>query len=149
MELTRIPAGQFVMGNLAGAADERPQAKVRIEQPFWIGAMEVTNAQFAKFDPRHDSRVESKNTYQFGIHGYPVNRPEQPVVRVSFNEAMAFCRWLSEKTGRKFSLPTEAQWEYACRAGTATPLSYGDVDADFAGFANLADAKLTEFASNP
>ncbi len=104
---------------------------------------------YAQFDPGHDSRVEDKNTYQFGIHGYPANRPEQPVVRVSWDEAMAFCRWLSEKTGERFTLPTEAQWEYACRAGTATPFFFGDLDADFSKFANLADAKLSEFASNP
>jgi formylglycine-generating enzyme required for sulfatase activity len=149
LRLTRIPAGEFVMGSLEGAVDERPLSRVRIAEPFWIGTLEVTNAQFAKFNAAHDSRVESKNTYQFGIHGYPMNQPEQPVVRVSWNEATAFCRWLSEKTGRQFSLPTEAQWEYACRAGTATPLSFGEIDSDFSSFANLADAKLTEFASDP
>jgi formylglycine-generating enzyme required for sulfatase activity len=74
--------------------------------------------------------------------------PEQPVVRVSWQEATAFCRWLSAKTGRPFSLPTEAQWEYACRAGTDTPWFYGDSDADFSTFANVADAKLAEFASD-
>jgi formylglycine-generating enzyme required for sulfatase activity len=116
---------------------------------FWISTLEVTNAMYARFDPRHDSRVEDKNTYQFGIHGYPANRPEQPVVRVSWAEAMDFCRWLSQRTGRRFSLPTEAQWEYACRAGTATALWYGDLNADFSKMANLADAKLSEFASNP
>ena len=93
--------------------------------------------------------MESKNTYQFGIHGYPVNRPEQPVVRVTWNEATAYCQWLSKKTGRKFSLPSEAQWEYACRAGTSTPMFYGQTSTDFSHFANMADAKLTEFASNP
>ena len=109
----------------------------------------MTNEQFARFDPRHDSRVESKNAYQFGVHGYPMNRPEQPVVRVSWNEAMAFCRWLSEKTGERFTLPTEAQWEYACRAGTATPMFYGDLDTDFSPFANLADAKLSRVRQRP
>ncbi|MCH8042613.1 MAG: SUMF1/EgtB/PvdO family nonheme iron enzyme [Planctomycetes bacterium] len=149
LPLALIPAGQFVMGGVDGAADERPQSRVKIESPFWIGTCEVTNAQFAQFDPQHDSRVESKNTYQFGIHGYPVNRPEQPVVRVTWNEATAYCQWLSKKTGRKFSLPTEAQWEYACRAGTSTPMFYGQTSTDFSHFANMADAKLTEFASNP
>lgn len=149
LPLALIPAGQFVMGGVDGAADERPLSRVQIESPFWIGTCEITNAQFSQFDPKHDGRVESKNTYQFGIHGYPVNRPEQPVVRVTWNEATAYCQWLSKKTGRKFSLPTEAQWEYSCRAGTSTPMFYGQIAVDFSGFANMADAKLTEFASNP
>ncbi len=99
--------------------------------------------------PDHDSRVESKNTYQFGIHGYPMNQPSQPVVRVSWTEAMSFCNWLSEKTGERFPLPSEAQWGYACRAGTDTAMFYGDANADFSKFANMADAKLSEFASDP
>jgi len=149
LDLALIPAGEFIMGNHTGKVDERPAARVRIERPFWIGACEVTNQQYARFDPEHDSRVETKNAYQFGIHGYPMNRPEQPVVRVSWQRAMAFCQWLSERTGGPFSLPSEAQWEYACRAGTASPMFYGDLDSDFSEFANLADAKMTEFASNP
>ncbi len=153
MDLVRIPAGEFVMGHQAdggfASADEYPAARVQIERPFWMGACEVTNRQFALFDPGHDSRVESKNAYQFGIHGYPMNRPEQPVVRVSWREATAFCAWLSEKTGRRFALPTEAQWEWACRAGTPGPMWFGDLDSDFGPFANLSDATMTQFASNP
>jgi formylglycine-generating enzyme required for sulfatase activity len=149
LNLTLIPAGEFVMGSAGGEPDEHPLARVAVRRPFWMGTCEVTNAQYVRFDPSHDSRVESKNTYQFGIHGYPMNRPEQPVVRVSWQEAMAYCRWLSEVTGQQFSLPTEAQWEYACRAGTASPMFFGDLDSDFSPFANLADAKMTEFASDP
>jgi len=146
LALVRVPAGQFVMGDPRGHPDERPPCAVKIERPFWMGRFEVTNAEFARFDPRHDSGVEPMHGYQFGIHGYPMNGPKQPAVRVSWDEAMAFCDWLSEKSGRRFTLPTEAQWEYACRAGTATPMWYGGLDTDFSSFANLGDAKLREFA---
>jgi formylglycine-generating enzyme required for sulfatase activity len=104
---------------------------------------------FNLFDPSHDSGVEDRNGYQFGLRGFPSDRPEQPVVRVCWNEAVAFCRWLSQRSGMKFGLPSEAEWEYACRAGTATAMFYGGLDADSSKFANMADAKLTEFASYP
>jgi len=151
LELLRIPAGQFVMGdtNDQGFADERPCTVVKIAQPFWIGKYEVSNEQYRCYDPGHDSRVESKHAYQFGVHGFPLNHPKQPAVRVSWQEAMAFCNWLSEKTGRRFSLPTEAQWEYACRAGSDKEFSFGDLDTDFSSHANVADKKLREFADDP
>jgi len=149
MELVLVPAGEFVMGEGNGLPDEAPPTRVRVETPFWMGVCELSNAQYARFDPAHDSRVESKLHYQFGIHGYPLNGAAQPVVRVSWQEAMAFCRWLSRQTGEAFTLPTEAQWEYACRAGTATPFWYGGPDGDFSKFANVADAKLRHLASNP
>jgi len=145
LELVLVPAGEFVMGDVDGEPDETPRSRVRIEEPFWMGRFEVTNAQFAQFDPSHDSRVEHRFSMQFGVRGFYVNGPEQPVVRVSWNQAMSFCQWLSEKTGEELTLPTEAQWEYACRAGTATPFFYGDADTDFSLFANLADEKLREF----
>ncbi|MFH1924567.1 MAG: SUMF1/EgtB/PvdO family nonheme iron enzyme [Planctomycetota bacterium] len=146
LELVRIPPGQFVIGDADGHPDERPSSIVAVEKPFWIGRFEVTNAEFARFDPEHDSRVEPMHGYQFGIHGYPANQARQPAVRLSWHEATAFCDWLSEKTGRRCRLPTEAEWEYACRAGTATPAWYGDLETDFSSFANLGDAKLREFA---
>ena len=147
LELVRIPAGEFLMGDAAGGADERPLTAVKVGD-FWIGKFEVTNEQFACFDPNHDSRLENGDFLQFSIQerGYPTNGPKQPVCRVSWERAMAFCRWLSEKTGERlsgsFALPTEAQWEYACRAGTATPMNWGATATDFGKLANLADYSL-------
>ncbi len=146
LDLAHIPASEFIMGSATGHADEAPRCRVVVGKPYWIGRFEITNEQYARFDPYHDSHVESMHAYQFGIHGYPVNSPKQPVVRVSWQRAVAFCQWLSEKTGRRVALPTEAQWEYACRAGTDAPFSYGDLNTDFSKFANLADKRLREFA---
>jgi len=146
MQIVRIPAGRFVMGDRDGADDECPAAVVEIEQSFWMAATEVTNEQYALFDPEHDSHVESLHGYQFGVHGYPLNTPRQPVVRVSWQEAMAFCRWLSKRTSIHFTLPTEAQWEYAARAGTSGPFWFGGLDDDFSAFANLGDRQLRSFA---
>jgi len=149
LDMARIPAGEFILGDLDGYADERPRTRVKIERPFWIGRFEVTNEQFARFDPLHDSRVESKNAMQFGVRGFFVNGPSQPVVRVSWRQAMAFCEWLSARTGERFTLPSEAQWEYACRAGTESAFGFGDLDADFSSHANLADLTLKEFVCHP
>jgi len=148
MELAYVPAGRFVMGDAGGFPDEQPQSIVTLARPFWMGRFEVTNEQFARFDPSHDSRFEHRTSWQFSEEytGWPLNRPRQPVVRVSWDEAAAFCRWLSGKTGKRVTLPTEVQWEYACRAGTATPLSYGDLDADFSKFANVADYAIRNLA---
>ena len=144
LDLVRIPAGELVMGSGDGYPDERPPTCAKIAEPFWMGTFEVTNEQFACFDATHDSRLESGDFLQFSIRerGYPVDGPKQPVCRVSWLKATAFCRWLSEKTGEAFTLPTEAQWEWACRAGTDTPLWYGGCDVDFAKLANLADHSL-------
>ena len=148
LELARIPAGRFVMGSATGAADEAPQSVVEIKKPFWMGVCEVSNAQYQRFNPQHDSRFEHKGTWKFEEVdlGWPLNDPRQPAVRISWEEAMGFCAWLSAKTGARVSLPTEAQWEYACRAGSATPFWYGGLEADFAPFANLGDASLRALA---
>ncbi|MFO7973338.1 MAG: formylglycine-generating enzyme family protein, partial [Candidatus Hydrogenedentota bacterium] len=145
LELVLIPAGSFIMGSAEGYSDEAPVAAVTIERPFWMARTEITNAQFESFDPTHDSKVESRFSMQFGVRGFYVNSPGQPAVRVSWTEAMDFCAWLSEKTGRPFTLPTEAQWEYACRAGSADAFSFGPVEADYTQYANFADQKLREF----
>ncbi len=153
LELVLVPAGQFVIGDPGGQPDERPPARVKIDEPFWMGRFEVTNRQYARFDPNHDSRHEHGTASFIGQRaiGPPLNGPRQPVVRVSWKEAMAFCRWLSKRPGtldtaQEVTLPTEAQWEYACRAGTAGPFFYGDIDTDFSPFANLADATIKQWA---
>jgi formylglycine-generating enzyme required for sulfatase activity len=148
LDLVRIPAGSFVMGSADGDADEYPPTVVRVSRPFWMGRCEVTNEQYAQFDAAHDSRFEDRTSWIFSepYLGWKVSNPAQPVVRVSWNQAVAFCRWLSSRLGEEVSLPTEAEWEYACRAGTVSPLSYGGLDTDFAPFANEADATIRELA---
>ena len=147
MDLVLIPAGEFIIGNAYdGADDEWPQARVRIERPFWLAAREVTNRQFALFDPRHDSRFARSQKMNVHARGYPLNEPRQPVVRVSWRQANAFCHWLSERTGMSFTLPTEPQWEYACRAGSHLPMWYGWFTDDFSERANLADETILGFS---
>ena len=144
MELVLIPAGEFVMGDNAGDPDERPQARVRIEKPFYMARFETSNAQYGLFDPDHDSGYISVFNKDQNTRGEVANRDGQPAIRISWQRAVAFCEWLSRKTGFRFNLPTEAQWEYACRAGTATPMNYGPADADFGKIANLADIRINE-----
>jgi formylglycine-generating enzyme required for sulfatase activity len=144
MKLRRIGEGAFVMGDDRGFPDEKPAQSARIERGFWMGQFEISNEQYAQFDPRHDSFLERREFLQFSVEarGDPVNGPSQPVCRVSWDKAVAFCRWLSEKTGERFRLPSEAEWEYAARAGSTTPLWYGQIDTDFSRLANLADYRL-------
>jgi formylglycine-generating enzyme required for sulfatase activity len=146
IDLSLVPAGEFVMGDAQGHDDEQPLTPVRIDQPFWMGKLEITNEQYAKFDPSHDSRYEDKGSWMFNERdlGWPLNRPRQPVIRVSQQEALKFAEWLSARTGLKVSLPTEAQWEYACRAGSAAPLNFGGLDSDFSKHANLADWNIRD-----
>gem|GEM_PF-214903 len=139
LELVHIPDGQFVMGSEC----------VKIARPFRIGRFEVSNKQYACFDPSHDSRMEPGDALHFEsrARGFALNSPDQPVARVSWKRAVAFCKWLSKKSGQKVSLPTEAQWEWACRAGTDTPMWFGQCDSDFAPHANLADATFKRIIS--
>ncbi|NQU23942.1 MAG: SUMF1/EgtB/PvdO family nonheme iron enzyme, partial [Candidatus Nealsonbacteria bacterium] len=119
LTLVRVPAGEFVMGDATGFADEGPPCRVQIEQPFWIAKTVITNEQFNLFDPEHDSRYLDRGGKDHSNRGTPLNQPNQPAIRVSWQRATAFCEWLSKKTGRRYSLPTEAQWEFTCRAGAA------------------------------
>lgn len=142
LTLAWVPAGEFVMGALDGAADERPRSVVRVGQPFWMGVTEVTNRQYASFDPNHDTRYIDMHSLDRVTPGHIANHPDQPVARISWLEAMRFCQWVSRKTGLVVTLPTEGQWEWAARAGSETQFHYGTMDTDFAAFANLADQTL-------
>jgi formylglycine-generating enzyme required for sulfatase activity len=133
-----IPAGEYIMGQLDGLPDERNRKVVRIDKPFWMAETEVTNGQYGIFDPEHDTRYLPEEGKDHIVPGYIANHPDQPVSRITFQEAEAFCRWLSEKSGKTVKLPTEAEWEWAARAGTETPFWYGDRNTDFSKYANLA-----------
>lgn len=118
MQLALIPAGVFMMGQAEGGDwDERPVHLVTLTQPFWMGVTEVTNSQYELFDPSHKALR--------GKLGFST-ADDEAVVFVSWEEATRFCEWLSQKEGKPYRLPTEAEWEYACRAGTTTHYSTGD-----------------------
>jgi len=135
----RVPAGEFTMGDAKGYPDEMPRGAVKIAKPFWMASTELRNRDYALFDPAHDSRYIAEHGKDHVTPGYIGNHPDQPVVRVSWSRAMAFCAWFSKANSVKAALPTEAQWEWAARAGTLTPFFYGGRDTDFGPFANLAD----------
>ena len=125
MKLKLIKSGTFLMGSPKDeeGRDERegPQHKVEITRPFYMGAYPVTKGQFAAF---------------VNENGYSMD--SDPVVDVSWNDAVKFCQWLSKKEGRTYELPTEAEWEYAYRAGTTTAFSFPDPKdlGDYAWFTN-------------
>ncbi len=143
LKLTYVPAGEFTIGDAAGLADERPVRKLQVAG-FWAGKFEITNEQYTLFDPGHDSFIERSDFLHFSDddRGWRVNAPLQPVCRVTWRQSAEYCRWLSRKTGERFRLPTEAEWEYAARAGSRGPMWWGETDANFGSFANLADWML-------
>ena len=120
MLLVPIPAGEFMMGSPDSDSDafatEKPQHLVKITKPFYLSVNEVTQRQYEK--------VMGVRPWQG--KKYVQEGSDYPAVYVSWNDAVEFCRKLSEQEGVKYRLPTEAQWEYACRAKTSTPYSYGD-----------------------
>ncbi len=143
LTLAPIPAGKFIMGDAKGLPNEGPRAIVAIDKPFYMTTLEVTNAQYARFDPAHDSGYMDGRGKDRINRGYPVNEPNQPVIRVSWQQAMAYCAWLSKKTGKVCTLPTESQWEWACRAGTDTSFSFGEKTPGVNDLANFADNTIS------
>ena len=163
LEMVLIPAGEFMMGSPdsdKNADDnEKPQHRVRIMGPFYLGKYHVTRGQFRQFVAitGYKTVVERGNTkgelgWNPDKHAFELNiswrnagfeqTDEHPVVNVSWNDAVAFCKWLSRKEGKAYRLPTEAEWEYACRAGTTTQYYSGDDPETLAKVGNVADATL-------
>jgi formylglycine-generating enzyme required for sulfatase activity len=140
--------------------EESPRHRVRITRPFYLGAHEVTVGQFRQFvtakgyvsEPERDGKggsgynaktklAEEKSSFNWRSTGFPQS-DEHPVVNVTWNDAVAFCQWLSNKEGKQYGLPTEAQWEYACRAGTSSRYSTGDSPASLQEATNARDASF-------
>jgi len=116
MVFVRIEPGVFSMGSENGDFDEVPVHNVTISQPFYMSRYEVTNAQYEQFDANH-SLIDHR--------GFS-HEADEAVIFVSWEDANAFCDWLSQREGLPHRLPTEAEWEYACRAGTTTNYYTGD-----------------------
>ena len=115
MKLVLVPAGRFMMGSPKDEKerfdDEGPRHEVTITRPFYMGVCDVTQGQFA---------------LMMGWNASQFRDPNNPVEFVTWKDAAAFCKAVSESTGLSVRLPTEAEWEYACRAGSATPFNTGD-----------------------
>lgn len=114
MEFVLVRPGSFVQGSDVGDTDEAPSRKVAITKPFYLGKYEVTQAQWRRITGGNPSRFKGD---------------AHPVEGVSWEDCRRFLATLGSATGRSFALPTEAQWEYACRAGTTTEYSFGDDEA--------------------
>ncbi|MGA2069396.1 MAG: formylglycine-generating enzyme family protein [Thermoguttaceae bacterium] len=139
--------------------DEHPQHRVRITRPFYLGTYHVTRGQFRQFVADTEYKTDAEKGEKPGAWGWNPEKKgfessekyswrnagfeqtdEHPVLNVSWNDAVAFCKWLSRKEGKTYRLPTEAEWEYACRAGTTTRYYSGDDPETLAKVANVADA---------
>jgi formylglycine-generating enzyme required for sulfatase activity len=165
MRLARIRAGEFLMGAAEGDQDadesEKPQHKVRITRPFYLGIHEVTVGQFRAFvgDTNYQTRAETdgKGTsgYSPALPGFEYDKPgytwknlgwkqddNHSVLNVSWHDATAFCTWLSKKEGKTYRLPKEAEWEYACRAGGQARFITGDSTDELKRIANVQDKSL-------
>jgi formylglycine-generating enzyme required for sulfatase activity len=168
MKLAPIPPGKFHMGSPDSEpgrqADEGPQHEVVLTRPFFLGVHVVTVGQFKAFVKEAGYQTEAEkggganrlfpdSSWQTDAQTNWQNpgfeqTDEHPVVCVSWNDAVAFCGWLGKKEGRSYSLPTEAEWEYACRAGTTTPYFNGDDVEKLAEVGNVPDATATRKFQN-
>ncbi len=140
-EMVAIPGGTFLMGSPATEKgrkeDEGPQHPVTL-QPFWMGKLEVTWDEYDLYwvkrpgtpppTTAQDKVVDavSRPTPPYADETFGHGREGNPVLCITHHAAMEYCRWLSAKTGKLYRLPTEAEWEWACRAGTTTAYSFGD-----------------------
>ncbi|WP_411036967.1 formylglycine-generating enzyme family protein [Shinella sp. BYT-45] len=157
-EMVVVPAGEFTMGTAQGDAghkpDEGPPRRVTIDQPVAVGRFAVTVAAYETFTADTGRAVVSGcNTADSnGKRGRNPRAnwrdpgfkqgPDEPVVCVSWDDAKAYAAWLSAKTGHGYRLLSEAEWEYAARAGTRSRFQWGDDEADACAHANVADATL-------
>ncbi|HEY7158339.1 MAG TPA: SUMF1/EgtB/PvdO family nonheme iron enzyme [Gemmataceae bacterium] len=154
-DMVAIPGGAFVMGSPAGEKDrkddEGPQHPVKI-RPFWMGKCEVTWDEFDLFwrarpgqkedkEPENpkDADAVTRPTPPYADETFKKGREGHPVLCITWHTAMQYCRWLSVKTGKVYRLPTEAEWEYACRAGSKTAYFFGDDPAKLGDYANFQD----------
>ena len=137
-DMVPIPGGTFLMGSPVGeqgrSDDEGPQHPVAIK-PFWMGKMEVTWNEYDLYwkaeeanrrDEPKGADAITRPTPPYADETFGLGREGYPVICITHHAAMEYCRWLSVKTGKTYRLPTEAEWEYACRAGTKTAYSCGD-----------------------
>ncbi len=149
--MVTIPGGKFLMGSPADEAErqltEGPQLEITVD-PFWIGKYEVTWDEYEPFmitqvdrekhggrkdyDPNKDSIVDgvSQPTAPYTEMSFGMGQRGFPAISMTQHAASKYCQWLSAQTGHFYRLPTEAEWEYACRAGTTTPYSFGDDKID-------------------
>ncbi len=144
----------------ADLSDELPRHKVRITKAFYMGADHVTLGEFLIFyhdakykcecerdgkggwgyDPNSEQKFYRSTSFVPWSWGFAGQTMEHPAVNVTWNDAVAFCEWLSKREGKKYRLPTEAEWEYACRAGTTTRFYNGDDPRGVVLVGNVADA---------
>ncbi len=137
----QIPTGKFVMGSTKYGTAKTAS----ITSSFWMAEKEVTNELFLMFKKDHDSGFIDEHGKDHTRPGIECKTPSLPVIRVSWLEATAFTKWLSKKTGKKFRLPTEKEWEYAARAGSDKPFFWGNEKSDFSKYANFADKNIDKF----